>query len=270
MNVRIGFRALAPLLVVVLFAACQSSSPRPANEVGTQPPAERQPTPASATERARAHTELAASYLHIGRLAVALQEADEALKADPRYTPAHNIVALVYMELREDVKAKASFERALKLDPTDSDLNNSYGLFLCDRKKEKDSIRYFETALRNPLYASPHDAAVNAGICSRRIGDDVGALQYFERALATRPNDARALVNLAQIHYARRQANLAKAYLNRFMQGAQKPDAATLWLGARIENALGDRASVASYGTQLKDRFPTAPETQLFIDGRFE
>lgn len=270
MSARVGVGPLASLLVVILLAGCQSSPSRPANDAGTQPPAERQPTPASATERARAHTELAASYLHIGRLAVALQEADEALKADPRYTPAHNIIALVYMELREDVKAKASFERALKLDPGDSDLNNSYGLFLCDRKKEKDSIRYFQTALRNPLYASPHDAAVNAGICSRRIGDDLGALQFFERALVTRPDDARALVNLAQIHYARRQTNLAKTYLTRFMQGQQKPDAATLWLGARVENALGDRAAVASYGTQLKDRFPTAPETQLFIDGRFE
>lgn len=263
-------RLVIALLPVMFVAACQSSSPRPANDAGTQPPAERQPTPASATERARAHTELAASYLHIGRLAVALQEADEALKADPRYVPAHNIVALVYMELREDGKAKTSFDRALKLDPNDSDVNNSYGLFLCDRKKEKESIRYFQTALRNPLYASPHDAAVNAGICSRRIGDDMGALQYFERALVTRPDDPRALVNLAQIHYTRRQVNLSKAYLTRFMQGVQKPDAATLWLGARIENALGDRAAVASYGTQLKDRFPAAPETQLFLEGRFE
>lgn len=270
MSLRHGVRILASLLVLLVLPACQMSSSRPANDPPTQPPSERQPAPASATERARAHAELAASYLHIGRLAVALQEADEALKADPRYVPAHNIVALVYMELREDGKAKASFERALKLEPGDSDVNNSYGLFLCDRKKEKESIRYFETALRNPLYATPHDAAVNAGICSRRMGDELGALQYFERALATRPDDARALVNLAQIHFARRQVNLAKSYLNRFMQGAQKPDAATLWLGARVENALGDRAAVASYGSQLKDRFPAAPETQLFIDGRFE
>ena len=270
MNGSFFLRAAASVAFVMLVAACQSSPPRPANDAGTQPPAERQPSPASATERARAHTELAASYLNIGRLAVALQEADEALKADPRYVPAHNIVALVYMELREDVKAKASFERALKLKPGDSDVNNSYGLFLCDRKKEKDSIRYFEAALRNPLYASPHDAAVNAGICSRRIGDEVGALQYFERALAFRPDDARALVNLAQLHHARRQVNLAKSYLTRFMQGTQKPDAATLWLGARLEHALGDRAAVASYGSQLKERFPTAPETQLFLDGRFE
>lgn len=264
-----GVRSSIWFAVACILTACQSDSPRQGGDVGVQPPAERRPAPASATERAHAHTELAASYLQIGRLAVALQEADEALKADPKYVPAHNIVGLVYMELREDVKAKASFDRALKLDPNDSDVNNSYGLFLCDRKREKESIRYFQTALRNPLYGTPHDAAVNAGICSRRIGDDLEALQYFERALTTRPDDARALVNLAQIHFTRQQFNLAKSYLTRFMQSAQKPDAATLWLGARIEHALGDRAAVASYGTQLKDRYPAAAETQLYLDGRF-
>ncbi len=262
--------AYVGLLLVALLAACQSPPARSPNDVGSSPPPQREPTPAAASERARAHTELAASYLHIGRLAVALQEADEALKADPTYVPAHNLLGVVYMELKEDVKAKASFERALKLEPNDSDANNSYGLFLCDRKKERESIRYFQTALKNPLYATAHDAYVNAGICSRRAGDEVGALQYFERALLVRPDDSRALVNLAQIHYARRQVNLAKNYLNRFTQSSQKADAATLWLGARIENALGDRAAVMSYGKQLKDRFPAAPETQLFIDGRFE
>ncbi|MFO1319907.1 MAG: type IV pilus biogenesis/stability protein PilW [Burkholderiales bacterium] len=256
------------LFGAVLVTACQS--PQPRQESPPAAPVQAAQNPASAAERARAHTELGASYLHIGRFAVALQELNEALKADPRYVPAHNTLGLVYMELREDDKARASFERALKIDPNDSDTNNNYGLFLCDRKREKDSIRYFLAALKNPLYTTPQDAFVNAGICSRRAGDSVAAQSYFERALAVAPTDERAMISLAQLHFGQRQYNLAKTYLTRYMQRVQNADASSLWLGARIENQLGDRAALMSYGSQLKSRHPESPETKAFLEGRFE
>lgn len=256
------------LASAALLAACQSPPQR--QEPQSAAPVQSPQTPGSAVERARAHTELGASYLHIGRFAVALQELNEALKADSRYVPAHSTLGLVYMELREDEKAKASFERALKIDPNDSDTNNNYGLFLCDRKREKESIRYFMAALKNPLYATPQDAFMNAGICSRRMGDMGGAQSFFERALAQAPNDERAMMSLAQLHFGQQQYNLAKNYLTRYMQRVQSADAASLWLGARIENHLGDRAALASYGSQLKTRFPESPETKALLEGRFE
>lgn len=258
-------------VAVVVVSACQTSSPRPDSaSTASASSVQSAPTPASPQERARAHTELGASYLHIGRFAVALQELNEALKADPRYVPAHNTLGLVHMELREDDKAKASFERALRIDPADSDTNNNYGLFLCDRKREKESIRYFLAALKNPLYATPQDALVNAGICSRRSGDLASAQAYFERALAASPGEERAMINLAQLHFSLREYPKAKTYLTRYMQRVQSPDAASLWLGARTEHHLGDRAALMSYGSQLKTRFPDALETKSFIEGRFE
>jgi type IV pilus assembly protein PilF len=58
--------------------------------------------------------------------------------------------------------------------------------------------------------------------------------------------------------------------MNRFIKATPAPDAASLWLAARIEHALGDRAAVASYGAQLRARFPEARETSLFNEGRFK
>ncbi len=264
--------AWIPLVLLVL-GACGTSSQRSGSDgdqAGSPPRSAPQQSPASPAERARAHTDLGVGYLQVGRFAVALQELNEALAADPNFVPAHNGLGLLHMELREDVKAKASFEKALRIDPNDSETNNNYGLFICTRGKPKESIKYFLAALKNPLYATPEDSFVNAGICSRRAGDVATAQLYFERALASQPNDGRALVNLAQIHQEHKQFNLARSYLNRYMQSIKAPDAGTLLLGVRIEQALGDRAAVMSYGAQLRERFPDSPELRQFNEEKYE
>ena len=48
------------------------------------------------------------------------------------------------------------------------------------------------------------------------------------------------------------------------------PDAATLLFGARLSARLGDRNAMASYGSQLRNRFPGSPETRAFDEGRLE
>lgn len=229
-----------------------------------------QPTPASPVERARAHTELGAGYFQLGNLGVALQEFEEAIRIDPKYVQAHTLLGLVQMELKEDSKAQASFQRALKLDPNDSDANNGYGNFLCARKREKEAMQYYLTALKNPLYQTAADANVNAGICSRRAGDDGTAEQFFQRALSLQPNEPRALINLGKLRFARGDLSGARGYVTRYMQKVPVPDAESLWLGARIEQRVGDRNSLLSYGTQLRNRFPDAPETKAYNEGRFE
>ena len=145
------------------------------------------------------------------------------------------------MALKEDDKARKRFEQALRIDPNDSDVNNNYGMFLCERKREKESIKYFMAAIRNPLYSRVEDAYVNAGICSRRAGDNASADEFFQRALKLKPDDARALINLAQLKYARGDLQEAKANLTRYMQIVAAPDAGTLLFGARLSARLGDR-----------------------------
>lgn len=261
---------LMAIVVGLALAGCGSSAPK--REEPPPQPAQNnpQPTPATPTERARVHTELGASYYQIGQLGVALDELNQALEADPKYVPAHNSLGLVYMGLRQDDKARQSFERALKLNANDSDANNNFGLFLCDRKFEKESVAYFLAALRNPLYKSPWEAYINAGVCIRRAGDEKAAEQYFQKALQLQPSDPRALINLAQLYYQQSDLEKSSAALSRYMQVVQNPDATALWLGVRMERLLGDRNAMASYSSQLRSRFPSAPETRALNEGRFE
>jgi type IV pilus assembly protein PilF len=248
-----------PLIIVAMLAGCTTQVRK--TETGE---------PRNAAEnRARIHTELGAAYYEAGQMSVAIQELKEAISADPGYGPAHSQLGLVYMTLREDTLADQSFERALRIDPTDSSTNNNYGMFLCQRKREKEAMKYFAAALKNPLYTTPENAYTNAGVCSRMQGDDVKAEEWLRKALALQPDQPQALFQLADISFKRDQLASARTLLNRYMQ-VSMPSAGALWLGARIEQRLGNRASLASYGAQLNNRYPGAVETKAFNEGRFQ
>lgn len=222
-----------------------------------------------AQARARIHTDLAAGYLELGNYGVALQEAAEALKSEPDYASAHNVLGLIYMELHDDKAAETSFQRALRVSPADSDANHNYGTFLCRRKRDKESIKYFLAALRNPLYATPEKSWVNAGMCAQQAGDSGAAEEYFQKALKLRPAHPQALFQLAELAYQRRNYQAAKAYLERRPPDVG-PGADVLWLALRIERGLGNRNAESSLGFQLRKNFPDSREARALMAGQYE
>jgi type IV pilus assembly protein PilF len=250
---------ISTLILVAMLAGCVAQTKK--SETGE---------PRNATEnRARIHTELGAAYYGAGQMPVAVQELKEAISADPGYGPAYSQLGLVYMTLKEDALAQQSFERALKIDPNDSSTNNNYGMFLCQRKREKEAMKYFAAALKNPLYATPESAYANAGVCSRLQGDDVKAEEWLRKALALQPNQPQALYQLADIAFKRNELIDARTLLNRHMQ-VSTPSADALWLGARIEQRLGNRTAMSSYGVQLNNRYPGTAQAKAYNEGRFQ
>ncbi|MEX0959746.1 MAG: type IV pilus biogenesis/stability protein PilW [Burkholderiales bacterium] len=253
MTARILILALIPVL-----AACAQSG----SSTGQQPAEDAQ-------SRAQIHTELGAAYYGAGQYAVAIEELEIALSADPDYVPAINQLGLVHLTLGQDGKAQQRFERALRLAPDDPSVNNNYGMFLCERGRERDAMRYFAKALENPLYRTPEVAYVNAGLCARSKGDEVRAEEFLRKALSAAPDQPQALFNLAEISYRKADIVAARAFVTRFHQ-VSVPSAESLWLAARIENMLGNRNALASYGAQLNRRFPEAPQTRAFNEGNFQ
>ena len=253
------------LTAAVMVALCGCASRGP-DSAGYAP----QAADTDAQARARIHAELAAGYLELGNLGVALQEAKESLAADSNFVPAYNVLGLAYMELRDDKAAENSFQRALRLSPLDSDSNNNFGWFLCQRKREKESVKYFLDALRNPLYQTPEKSWLNAGVCSRQAGDLTNAEEYFQRALKLRPNQPQALQQLADMSYRRGDFVGAKTYLSRVQRDAASPSAEFLWLALRVERRLGDRNAEQSLGFQLKKNFPDSREARSLAAGQYE
>jgi len=206
-------------------------------------------------------------YFERGQLGIALSETSLATQADRNYAPAYSVRGLIHMALREDKEADEAFMQGLKLDATDSEAHNNYGWFLCQRGREKESIAHFMSAVKNPLYATPERAYLNAGLCSQKAGDLEGAEEFLQRALSAQAGLAQALLGMAEVKFASGDYGSARKYFSRFAQDNDNLSAAQLWLAVRIERKLGNRNGEASYGLQLRKRYPDARETQLFTSG---
>lgn len=223
----------------------------------------------SARGRARIHTELAASYLEVRNLGVALEEAGIAQRADPSYGPAYNVAALIYIELKDDRMAEDSFRQALRINARDSDAHNNYGAFLCDRKRETEGIQHFLQAIRDPLYQTPDRSFYNAGVCARRRGNVADAENYFRSAIKLQPMQPQSLYQLADLSYAAGRYPEARAFLARLASVASG-SAEILWLMLRTERRVGDSNAVDSLSHQLRTNFPNSKETELLAAGRFD
>ncbi len=225
--------------------------------------------PADARTRAKAHTDLAAAYYELGNLAVALEETQIALRADPGYAPAYNIQGLVHMDLREHDKAEQSFKRGLQLAPQDPDLNHNYGWFLCQTNRAEESVRWFLNAVKNPLYRTPARSYAAAGRCSEKINPK-DAQEFYERALQLDPRNAPAMLSLADLHYRQGRLGEASELLTRYHKLVPEPSAESLWLGVRVERKLGNRVAADSYAAQLRRRHADSPQYQALLRGQYE
>jgi type IV pilus assembly protein PilF len=248
---------LAALAAVAVTAGCATKQ---TVQTAPEPVALPPPQLASPQVRAQLHTELGAGYYERGQMDIALEELNLAVKIDPNYAQAYNIFGLVYAVLGDDRKAEQSFAQALQLAPNDSDIHHNWGWYLCQHRREKEALAEFEIAVRNPLYRTPEIALVNAGRCSQPF-DEAAAENYYRRALAVQPGNPLASLGLAQIAYRSRRYDEARGWMKGVMLTTNPPPEG-LRLGMCIERKLGDRQAELSYISQLRNRYPDAPETK--------
>ena len=223
--------------------------------------------------QAQIHTELAALYFQAGSMSVALEETNIAIAADPRYASAYNVRALVHTVLREFDGADADFKKALSLAPDDPDINNNYGWFLCQRDRERESFPHFMIAIKNPLYATPERAYINAGSCAIKSGDLEDARAYLLQALRTvNDRESMSLAQVQLISLAYKEGNLTEARnrLQEILQAGVTPPPDALWLGIRVERKLGHLSEEKSLAAQLRRLYPASAEYQAYLSGNYE
>ncbi len=224
------------------------------------------PTYTSDPKRAaKANLELGVAYYREGRLQLAMENLQRAVELDPDLSEAHGAIAILYERLGENESAERHYRRALALAPADSRTNNNYGQFLCQQKRLQDADRHFRQAVADPLYDTPEVAYTNAGICARRIPDVRKAEEYFRLALERNPFYPQALLQMLSLNHEQGEYLRARAYLQRYQQ-VSRHGPESLWLGIRVEHALGDKNAVASYGLALRNNFPDAPQTRAYLE----
>jgi len=210
--------------------------------------------------------QLGAGYLQQGQMDAAKEKLDKALELSPDDSQANNVMALLQWRLRNYDAAERHFQRALgsRAGSINSDVQHNYGAFLCDRSRVDEAMTWFERAIANPQYPTPELANLNAGLCLLKKPDRAAAERYLRQALQRNPALAPALLQMARLSYESGNVMSARGFMERYTKAGPET-AESLWLGIRVERALGNRNAEGNYALRLKGRFPDAPETQEYL-----
>jgi type IV pilus assembly protein PilF len=222
----------------------------------------------NAKARARARVDLAAGYFRTGQMSVALEEAKRAVQIDPTSAEGYGLLGLIYTELDDRREAEANFQRALQLDPTNPDLSNNYGWVLCRSGREQEAMGYFQRALRDPLYATPARANLNAGLCMMSVKNYSAAEPYLLRAFELDAASPEAKLELVRLYLAIGQTDRAAFYYGVLSRSTETPE--SLWLGVKLARAQGDLRTETRRATELRSRFPNSKEAGLLARGAFD
>jgi len=217
---------------------------------------------ANREQAARVNAQLAMTYLKQGDLVSARDKIEKALDQNPRTPETQMAAGFVYDRLGQDRKAAEHFDEAVKLDRDNADVLNNAAVFECRKGDKKKGVQYFLRAAESPLYRTPEVAYSNAGRCARANGDPKDAEKYYRQSLAVRPDQPDTMLELADLLHETGANMPARAFLQRHAAAAPAT-AESLWLGYRVETALGDRAAAEDYARRLRTDFAISPQAGL-------
>lgn len=219
-------------------------------------------------ERAKAalvNTQLGMTYMRQGNLPAARDKIEKALEQNPHTAETQMAAGFLYDRLGDDKKAVSHYEEAARLGDDNPDVLNNVAVYLCRKGDKKRGEEYFLKAAGSALYRTPEVAYANAGRCARDDGRLKDAEQYFRKALTIRPESPDALYQLADLQHETGNNLAARGFLQRY-NAVAPASPASLWLGYRIESALGDTSQAQDFARRLKTDFATSEEAGALLE----
>ena len=208
------------------------------------------------------NAQLGLAYMQQGENERAMEKLRYALSIDPNLATANHYIAELYQRIGQDQEAEKHYRKALAATPTEPMLLNNFGVFLCKQHRLAEAENLFLTAAKQPFYKTPEVAYGNAAVCALEMPDPVKAEEYLRAALRLNPQMPESLYALSELKFNQQDYLSARAFLQRYFDVASASPQ-SLWLGVRIERKLGDESAAQQYAAQLRQRFPSAHETEL-------
>ncbi|MDA8457384.1 type IV pilus biogenesis/stability protein PilW [Acidovorax sp. GBBC 3334] len=265
---RCAFMAFGALSFAVILGGCATSPGAGGSTTAVNPEADPSSEAADLRRRARIRLELAANYLEMGQTSVALDEVRQAIATDPSFGDAYNLRGLVYMRLGDWAAADENFRRALTISPSEPYLLHNYGWLRCQQQNYAEANQFFERALAVPAYTARAKTLMTQGLCQERAGQVADAEKTLVKAYELDAGNPVVGYNLASMAFRRGDAQRAQFYSRR-LNNSELANAESLWLGIKIERALGNAAGMRQLGEQLHKRFPDSKEVLAFDRGAF-
>lgn len=207
------------------------------------------------SNKGMANLQLAQNYLSAGKLDVAMDRAQRALRSDPGSADVQVVMGMIRQALDDSTRAGEHFAQAARLAPDTGHILNAYGAWLCEHRKYDEADTVFARAVLDPFYEAKAQAYYNAGRCSVHAGRLDRADTALRKGLEIEPKSAALLEQMARLQY--RQGNFmgARAFFQR-RESVAEVGAELLELAIAIEEGAGDRAAAERYRARLRQGFP--------------
>ncbi|MCX7992532.1 MAG: tetratricopeptide repeat protein [Fimbriimonadales bacterium] len=182
----------------------------------------------------------------------------EITQKQPNFAPAHLNLGLVYRLQNQNQKALTHLRRAAELNPKDPKPLVELARLCLDMNRLGDAKGYLRM-LRDRFPKEPELPVLEGALASLQ-GEWGVAIEKFQQALKTRPNDFRIHYNLGIAAYQLRRYDLAERHLKRAVE--LQPNYTTGWksLGMTYEARELPEYAIRAYGESLKrepDDLPT-------------
>jgi type IV pilus assembly protein PilF len=211
----------------------------------------------SDTELSNNYYQQGVGYMDLGKIEIAREKLEYALKINSDNSKAHDALAALYESIKVYGKAKEHYQASLELSPNDPSAINNFGGFLCRQGEYAAGMRYLQQAIDYPLNNRKWYALTNAGLCENAQGHQQQAENYLREALQLQPDFSPALLEMLRINYQQGDYIPARAFFQRY-QGAVGDTPETLWMAYQIERALGHSKQAQQYRQQLLSQFPSS------------
>lgn len=209
--------------------------------------------------------QLGARYFQNGKYDLARDRLLLSIELEPRNATAYSTLGRTYEALGNARLASQAYEESVRVDPRNFEVQNAYAVFACKQRTFDKAERHFAKAANHPENDSAEVTLTNAGICMLEKPDFAAAESFFRQALDRRSNFPDALLQLCLLKYQQEDFLGSRAFLQRFMT-VNKTSAGILFLGAQIEQKLGDERARSDYVNQLLRDFPTSPEARKVLE----
>lgn len=173
------------------------------------------------TQLAQVRTALAAQYIGERKLDDAQRQLEIALKADPRYAPAYDMMGNLLSAEGSPInlkKADEYFRKAISIDPNFVQARNNYGVYLSTTNRHQEAIEQFNIASSTLGYEGRVSALENLGRTYLKIGNEKAAEEAFNRALDADPATVIARLELIDILIDQKRTLQAKEYYDGLRQ----------------------------------------------------
>jgi type IV pilus assembly protein PilF len=246
----ISHLCLAALIVIATGCASTGSSSSPGADASAS-------AHSAMSNKGQANLSLAQNYLAAGQMEYAMDRANRALRSDPNSADVQLVLGMIHQRLGSDERAGEHFARAAKLAPDAGHVLNMHAIWLCRHDKAAEADAVFSRAVKDPFFKAKESAYFNAGKCALGVGQADKAAQYFRQGLELAPENKLLLTQMAQVQLQRGDAMSARAFYQR-RESLGAPSADLFELGARIEDAAGDRDAAARYRQRARDLVPAS------------